>query len=135
MKTKLFMVLAIVLMCVCSSLQAQPGKVRKVPEFPNKQMIKELKLTDEQVANLKKDNAELRAQMEASRDKKEVSRAEMKEAMVKMRAARNEMVKKNLTPEQYKIYLELEKKKAENGRRPQGDKPEGEGPQGDRPLE
>lgn len=132
MKTKLFMVLVIVLMSVCSSLQAQPGRERKAPEFPGKQMIKELKLTDEQVANLKKGNSELRTQMEASREKKDLSRAEMKETMEKMRAARNEMVKKNLTPEQYEKYLELVKKFARNNHEPQGDRPNNGGPQGEK---
>jgi len=127
MKTKLFILLAIVLMGVCSSLQAQPGGGRKAPEFPSKEMIKELKLTDDQIANLKKGDAELRTQMKATWEKKDVSREEMKEAMKKMRTARNEMVKKNLTPEQYNSYLELEKKNAKNGHRPQGPRPEGDG--------
>lgn len=131
MKTKLFMMLAIVLMGVCSSMHAQSGNGRRVQEFPSKQMIQELKLTDEQVANLKKGNEELRAQMEAARQNKDVSREERRATMEKMRAARNEMVKKNLTEEQYKAYLELEKKNANNRRQmngdPQGPRPDGQG--------
>jgi len=133
MRTKLFMLLAIVLMGLSSTLQAQPGKGRKAPDFPSKQMIEELKLTDDQVANLKKGDTELRTQMQATWEKKDVSREEMKEAMGKMREARNEMVKKNLTPEQYTKYIELEKKNPRNGREPQGDRPNDERPQGDAP--
>ena len=64
MKTKFFMTLVLVLMGMCS-LQAQPGQGRRGPEFPSERLIKELKLTDAQVANIKKDNEELRAQMRA----------------------------------------------------------------------
>ncbi len=132
MKTKLFMTLVLVLMGMCS-LQAQPGQGRRGPEFPSEQMIKELKLTDEQVANIKKENAELRAQMRASRENKEYSREDMKAMMDKMRAARDEMMKKNLTADQYKAYVEFEKNNAKN--RPEGTRPEGRGPQGGAPTE
>jgi Spy/CpxP family protein refolding chaperone len=135
MRTKLFMILAIVLMGLSSTLQAQPGRGRKAPEFPSKQMIKELKLTDDQVANLKKGDTELRTQMQATWEKKDVSREEMREAMGKMIEARNEIVKKNLTPEQYTKYVELEKKNPRNGRGPQGGRPGGEGTQGGAPTE
>lgn len=132
MKTKFFMTLVLVLMGMCS-LQAQPGQGRRGPEFPSEQMIKELKLTDEQVANIKKENAELRAQMRASRENKEYSREDMKAMMDKMRAARDEMMKKNLTADQYKAYVEFEKNNAKN--RPEGPRPEGRGPQGGAPTE
>ena len=71
-----------------------------------------MKLTDAQVANIKKDNEELRAQMRASRENKEFSREDMKAMMDKMRAARDEIMKKNLTDEQYKAYVEFEKNNA-----------------------
>ncbi len=135
MRTKIFMAIAIVFLGVSTALQAQPGRGRKAPEFPNKEMIQELKLTDEQVANLKKGDAELRAKMEASRANKEISRDEIREAMKKMRAERNEMVKKNLTPEQYNAYLELEKKFVQNRFQHQGERPQGEAPQGNAPTE
>jgi Spy/CpxP family protein refolding chaperone len=132
MKTKFFMTLVLALMGMCS-LQAQPGQGRRGPEFPSEQMIKELKLTDEQVANIKKENAELRDQMRASRENKEFSREDMKAMMDKIRAARDEMMKKNLTADQYKAYVEFEKNNARN--RPQGPRPEGRGPQGNAPTE
>jgi Spy/CpxP family protein refolding chaperone len=130
MKTKFFMTLVLVLMGMCS-LQAQPGQGRRGPEFPSERLIKELKLTDAQVANIKKDNEELRAQMRASRENKEFSREDMKAMMDKMRAARDEIMKKNLTDEQYKAYVEFEKNNAKN----RGPRPENRGPQGNAPTE
>lgn len=130
MKTKFFMTLVLVLMGMCS-LQAQPGQGRRGPEFPSERLIKELKLTDAQVANIKKDNEELRAQMRASRENKEFSREDMKAMMDKMRAARDEIMKKNLTDEQYKAYVEFEKNNAKN----RGPRPEGRRPQGNAPTE
>lgn len=130
MKTKFFMTLVLVLMGMCS-LQAQPGQGRRGTEFPSERLIKELKLTDAQVANIKKDNEELRAQMRASRENKEFSREDMKAMMDKMRAARDEIMKKNLTDEQYKAYVEFEKNNAKN----RGPRPEGRGPQGNAPTE
>jgi hypothetical protein len=113
------------------SLQAQPGQGRRSPEFPSEQMIKELKLTDDQVANIKKENEELRAQMRASRENKEFSREDMKAMMDKVKAARDEMMKKNLSADQYKAYVEFEKNNAKN----RGPRPEGRGPQGGAPTE
>jgi hypothetical protein len=71
MKTKLFMTLAIMLMSVCTSLQAgQPDKDKKDRVFPNEKMIKELNLSDKQIANLQKADNELKAKMQSFRDQK-----------------------------------------------------------------
>lgn len=138
MKTKFFMTLAIVLISACSSLQAgQPDKEKRDRVFPNEKMIKELKLSDKQVADLKKGDADLQVQMKALRDQKELSKKEMKESVEKMKDARTEMIKKNLTKEQYVTYLELQndrlqkmnsKKGKQYGPRPQRPEAQGEKP-------
>ncbi|MBP1594516.1 MAG: hypothetical protein H6Q12_1534, partial [Bacteroidetes bacterium] len=106
MKTKLFMALAIVLMSVCSSLQAQ--EVKKERAFPNEKMIKELNLTDKQVAKLKEGDADLKSQMKALRDKEKQSKIELKDSMKKLKDARKDMIKKSMTTEQYISYLEMQ---------------------------
>jgi|GEM_PF-1105422 hypothetical protein len=106
MKTKLFMTLAIVLMSVCSSLQAQEVKKERV--FPNEKMIKELNLTDKQVAKLKEGEADLKSQMKALREKEVQSKKEMKESMKKLKDARKEMIRNSITKDQYISYLEMQ---------------------------
>jgi len=105
MKTKFFMTLAIVLMSVCSSLQAQ---VKKERVFPNEKMIKELNLTDKQVAKLKEGDADLKSQMKALRDKEKQSKIELKDSMKKLKDARKEMIRKSMTTEQYISFLEMQ---------------------------
>ncbi len=105
MKTNFFMTLAIVLTCACSSLQAQQ-QGRGGRDILNENMIKELKLTDQQVTNIKKADADLKTQMQTLRDNKSLSKKEIKEAMDKMREDRKAILKNNLTTEQYITYLE-----------------------------
>ncbi|WP_353334106.1 hypothetical protein [Bacteroides sedimenti] len=107
MKTKLFMVLTIIMMGVCTSLQAQ-NQQKKERTFPGERMIKELNLSDKQVADLKKADSDITVQMKAIRDQRENSRKEMKESLEKIKDSRREMFKKSLTTEQYIKFLELE---------------------------
>lgn len=106
------MTLVIILMSVCSPLQAgQPDKVKREKKeraFPSEQMINELKLTDKQVAKLKEGNADIKSEMKALRDKNKLAKKEMKESMNKIKDARKEMIKKSMTTEQYITYLELQ---------------------------
>nr|WP_320038995.1 hypothetical protein [uncultured Bacteroides sp.] len=106
MKTKLFITLAIVLISVCSSLQAQEVKKERV--FPNEKMIKELNLTDKQVAKLKEGEADLKSQMKALREKEMQSKKEMKESMKKLKDTRKEMIRNSMTKDQYISYLEMQ---------------------------
>jgi len=106
MKTKLFMTLAIVLMSVCSSLKAQEVKKERV--FPNEKMIKELNLTDKQVAKLKEGDADLKSQMKALRDKEKQSKIELKDSMKKLKDARKDMIRNSMTKDQYISYLEMQ---------------------------
>lgn len=147
MKTKIFMALTFALMSVCSlQAQNQEKKEKKERVFPNEQMIKELNLTDKQVAKLKEGETELKAQMKALREKNELSKKEMKESMIKMKDARKDLLRKSMTTEQYITFLELKVERLEKmnfkkgqkqfgrrGHRPQGPQrqfaPEGQGPQ------
>lgn len=121
MKTKFYLMLAFLLTSVCVSLQAQ-DQPRKAPVFPGEKMIKELKLTDQQVADLKKGDADIRTQMQSLRDQN-LPREERRAAMEKLRTSRDEMIKKILTEEQYKAYIEM-RQKQENRRQMQG-RPDG----------
>jgi len=129
MKTKLFMTLAIMLMSVCTSLQAgQPDKDKKDRVFPNEKMIKELNLSDKQIANLQKADNELKAKMQSFRDQKKAFKKEMKGEMKKMKDDRREILKSNLSKDQYIAYLELQvdrlqKMNFKNGR-PHGPRPQ-----------
>ncbi|WP_321519122.1 hypothetical protein [uncultured Bacteroides sp.] len=129
MKTKLFMTLAIVLMSVCTSLQAgQPDNDKKDRVFPNEKMIKELNLSDKQIANLQKADNELKAKMQSFRDQKKAFKKEMKGEMSKMKDDRREILKNNLSKDQYIAYLELQvdrlqKMNFKNGR-PHGQRPQ-----------
>ncbi|SHE61055.1 hypothetical protein SAMN05444405_102185 [Bacteroides luti] len=106
MKTKLFMTLAIVLMSVCSSLKAQEVKKERV--FPNEKMIKELNLTDKQVAKLKEGDADLKSQMKALHEKEMQSKKEMKQSIKDLKAARKEMIRNSMSKDQYISYLEMQ---------------------------
>jgi len=109
MKTKLFMTLAIALMSVCTSLQAgQPDKDKKEHVFPNEKMIKELNLSNKQIANLQKADNELKAKMQSFRDQDKAFKKEMKGEMNKMKDDRREMLKNNLSKDQYIAYLEMQ---------------------------
>jgi len=129
MKTKLFMTLAIVLMSVCTSLQAgQPDKDKKDRIFPNEKMIKELNLSDKQIENLQKADNELKAKMESFRDQKNAFKKEMKGEMKKMKDDRREMLKSNLSKDQYIAYLELQVDRLQKmnfrNKRPHGPRPQ-----------
>lgn len=122
MKTKIFVTLAIVLMSVCSSLQAgQPDRSKRNGEFPSKQMIKELNLSDKQIENLQKADNEFKAKAQSFRDQKKTFKKEMKGEMKKMKDDRREMLKNNLSKDQYIAYLEkqvdrLQKRNFRNAR-------------------
>lgn len=129
MKTKFLISLAIVLMSVCSSLQAgQPDRDKRNGEFPSKQMIKELNLSDKQIENLQKADNEFKAKVQSFRDQKKAFKKEMKDGMMKMKDDRREMLKNNLSKDQYIAYLEmqvdrLQKMNFRNGR-PHGPRPQ-----------
>lgn len=122
MKTNFFVTLAIVLMSVCSSLQAgQPDRSKRNGDFPSKQMIKELNLSDKQIENLQKADNEFKAKAQSFRDQKKAFKKEMKGEMKKMKDDRREMLKNNLSKDQYITYLEmqvdrLQKKNFRDGR-------------------
>jgi hypothetical protein len=107
MKAKLLMPLAIMLMGVSLSVQASgPDKEKKERVFPSEQMIKELNLSEKQIADLKKADGEFKSKMQSLRDKNKAERKEMKESMKQMKDDRRDILKKNLTKDQYITYLE-----------------------------
>lgn len=75
-------------------------------------MIADLKLDDKQAAEFRKVEAEFKEKMKAEREKAESDRRDMREKMTTMRNERDAEMKKILTEDQYKQYLEKQRSKS-----------------------
>ena len=71
------------------------------------QYKKEMNLTDKQLDDIKKIEADYRTKMTAMREKIGDDREKMREEMTKLRNEQNEKVKPLLKEDQYKKYVEL----------------------------
>lgn len=125
MKKIIGLFLVIMLSTVALFAQSNKDNKRERKDFdPTKRwekMAEDLKLDDKQLAEFNKINEEFKQQMtkerEANQSKREAMRAErekQKEAMLAMHTERNEQMKKILTDEQYKQYIEKQKPPRDN---------------------
>lgn len=107
MKTKFIVALASLAICICSSMQAQqPERMKKERVFPNEKMIKELKLNDNQVAEIKKATETLKTEIKALKAKEIKNKKEKAEAINKIKEAYSAKIKKSLSNDQYIKFLE-----------------------------
>lgn len=72
-------------------------------------MIADLKLDEKQAADFRKVEAEFREKMEAERKQADLDRRKMREKMMSLRDDRDAEMKKILTEDQYKQYLEKQR--------------------------
>lgn len=105
----LFLVILISTATVFAQGGNRPGK-KGDPSKRCERMVEDLKLDDKQAAEFRKIEADFRDQMKKEREAMEKDREKMREKMTAMRAERDEQMKKILTDEQYKQYLEKQKK-------------------------
>lgn len=110
---------------VCSvSMYAQKGKRDGRMGDPSKrmeQMITDLKMNDTQAADFRKIHQDFMEKMRKERNEiqkdMQIDRTKMREKMEKMRADRDAEIKKILTEDQYKQYLEKQKQQQARGSR------------------
>ena len=72
-------------------------------------MIADLKLNEKQAVDFRKVEAEFRDKMKAERKQADSDRRKMREKMITMRNERDAEMKKILTEDQYKQYLEKQR--------------------------
>lgn len=105
--------LCLVLLISSVSVFAQGGKrsAKKGgdPAQRCEKMIADLKLDEKQAADFRKVEAEFRDKMEAERKQLDSDRQKMREKMTAMRNDRDAEMKKILTEDQYKQYLEKQR--------------------------
>ena len=105
--------LCLVLLVSSVSVFAQGGKrsAKKGgdPAQRCEKMIADLKLDEKQAADFRKVEAEFRDKMEAERKQLDSDRQKMREKMTAMRNDRDAEMKKILTEDQYKQYLEKQR--------------------------
>ena len=105
--------LCLVLLISSVSVFAQGGKrsAKKGgdPAQRCEKMIADLKLDEKQAADFRRVEAEFRDKMEAERKQLDSDRQKMREKMTAMRNDRDAEMKKILTEDQYKQYLEKQR--------------------------
>jgi hypothetical protein len=110
---KFFILASMAMLSVCTFAATAQNEQRKDRDFPAAQLVKELNLTDQQVADLKQGEANLREEMKKMREEQKENKQDMKENIDKMKQARLEVFKKVLNPDQYIKFLEIEYIKAD----------------------
>lgn len=80
------------------------------PSKRSEKMIEELKLDEKQAAEYRKVEADFREKMQKDREAAKEEREKKREKMTAMRTEKDAQMKKILTDEQYKLYLEKQKK-------------------------
>ncbi len=105
--------LCLVLLVSSVSVFAQSGKrsAKKGgdPAQRCEKMIADLKLDEKQAADFRKVEAEFRDKMKAERKQADWDRRKMREKMMSLRDDRDAEMKKILTEDQYKQYLEKQR--------------------------
>jgi len=103
----------LVLLISSVSVFAQDGKrgAKKGgdPAQRCEKMIADLKLDEKQAADFRKVEAEFRDKMKAERKQADLDRRKMREKMMSLRDDRDAEMKKILTEDQYKQYLEKQR--------------------------
>ena len=79
------------------------------PSARCEKMIADLKLDEKQAADFRKVEAEFRDKMKAERKQADLDRRKMREKMMSLRDDRDAEMKKILTEDQYKQYLEKQR--------------------------
>ena len=105
--------LCLVILISSVSVFAQDGKRRTKkggdPAQRCEKMIADLKLNEKQAVDFRKVEAEFRDKMKAERKQADSDRRKMREKMITMRNERDAEMKKILTEDQYKQYLEKQR--------------------------
>lgn len=116
--------LCLVILISSVSVFAQEGKrgAKKGgdPAQRCEKMIADLKLDEKQAADFRKVEAEFREKMKAERKQADSDRRKMREKMMTMRNERDAEMKKILTEDQYKQYIEKQRSQSPregNGRK------------------
>lgn len=116
--------LFLVILISSVSVFAQNGKRdgKKADDLAQycEKMIADLKLDEKQAADLRKVETEFRDKMKAERQQADSDRQKMREKMETLRNDRDTEMKKILTEDQYKQYLEKQRSQSPrkgNGRR------------------
>lgn len=102
-----------VILCTGSAFAApdrQKDKRQDRMQQRCERMVSELKLNEQQAADFRRINEEFRAKMMKERESMETMRTEMRQKMKTLMEEKNAEVKKVLTDEQYKQYLEKQRK-------------------------
>ncbi len=101
-----------VLLCTGSVFAAPDRQKDKKQERANRceRMISDLKLNEQQAADFRRINEEFREKMLKEKESMEAERNQMREKMTTLMNEKNAAVKKVLTDEQYKLYLEKQKR-------------------------
>lgn len=105
--------LFMVILFSSATVFAQDGNRREKKGDPTKRserLMAELKLDEKQTAEFNKVEAEYRELMEKEREAVKEERKKTREKMIAMRTEKDAQMKKILTDEQYKLYLEKQKK-------------------------
>lgn len=103
------LVLLISSVSVFSQNGRRSAKKGKDPVQRCERMIADLKLNEKQAADFRKVEAEFRDKMKSERKQAELDRRKMREKMIAMRNERDAEMKKILTEDQYKQYLEKQR--------------------------
>lgn len=108
--------LFLVLVIGSGSVFAQGNKRRAMrggePAQRCEKIITELKLDEKQAADFRKVETEFREKMNAEREQASENRQKMHEKSVALRNEHKAAIKKILTEEQYKQYLEMQRRQA-----------------------
>lgn len=113
--------LCLVVLLSSVSVFAQDGRrMDKKPDYTRRceRMISELKLNEQQAAEFRKVNEEFMKRAEKEREEMKAFRDKQREKMRTMENEKDAQLKKILTDEQYKLYLE--KKQSKGKKRPHG---------------
>lgn len=114
MKTKFIVALTAFTICICTNMQAQQvDKAKKAHIFPSEKMIKDLKLNEKQVTEIKKATADFKAEVKALKQKASLLKKENKETFKKLKEQHKTAIKKCLSTEQYIKYLEMRTERLE----------------------
>jgi len=115
--------LYVVIVCVLSSCnflgQKEEGRSspEQMAERQTEMMMETLDLTDEQIQEVTRINAQFAKEMTDVRKNAKGNREQMRASMVELVNRKNEALKKVLTADQFKVYEETEQNRRQKGMR------------------